>query len=679
METPVTTDWLQIARDSFSASTTYFDANIRPRIEADMRQVQGIHPKGSKYLSDAYKNRSKLFRPKARASLRKTEAMAAAAFFTSEDVVSVRATDDNDQFQKAAAECRKALLQYRLSRPAPVGVQWYQNLLGAIQEAGTCGVVASFQDWEYNAKKKIDRPRIRLLPVENVRIDPAADWTDPVNSSPYIIVMWPMYVKDIKARMAEGKWIACQESEIQAAVKSNMDSTRLQREGGTDTKSAATSITDYSIAWVHENIVEQDGIDYVYFTLTTTKLLSDPIPLEQKYYHGVRPIVIGNCVLEAHKAYPTSKVGLAKDVLREINEVTNQRMDNVKLVMDKRYLAKRNKQVDLRSLTRNVPGSVTLVQDLDDVKTIDTPDVTSSSYEEQNRLNLDYDDIAGGFSGSTVQSNRAMNETVGGMNMIASSGNQLSEYELRTFVETWVEPVIRQISLLQQHLETDEKVLALAGKAAQVYLQGRSVDMDELIAQEVLMSINVGIGATNPQAQVERFFFGLKSLAGVIPGVAEKLNLEEVVSESFGKLGYKDGKRFFKFEDQQDPMVAIQQMLAQAKVELTKAQTEKAKEDAAQSQAAKVVKMVEALYSAMQAGQVAINAPGAVPVADAIALSAGYQDQDKPPLIPEVIGAAAPAPAVTENTSPMFPAVPEGPGEGMMAGIETERADGVTQ
>ena len=73
------------------------------------------------------------------------------------------------------------------------------------------------------------------------------------------------------------------------------------------------------------------------------------------------------------------------------------------------------KRVNLRSLVRNIPGSFTLMDDPEkDVQVQETQDVTSSSYAEQDHLNLDFDDVARAFSGSSVQSNRNLNETVGG-------------------------------------------------------------------------------------------------------------------------------------------------------------------------------------------------------------------------------------------------------------------------
>ena len=96
--------------------------------------------------------------------------------------------------------------------------------------------------------------------------------------------------------------------------------------------------------------------------------------------------------------------------------------------MNKRYFFKRGKRVDLRSLVRNISSSVTPMDNPEkDVRVQDAQDVTVSSQAEQDRLNLDFDDVVGAFSDSSVQSNRNLNETVGGMNILTASANKVDD------------------------------------------------------------------------------------------------------------------------------------------------------------------------------------------------------------------------------------------------------------
>jgi hypothetical protein len=680
--------WLSLARDAYTSSSNFFDTNVRNRIIQDIKQFQSEHPDGSKYFTDAYKLKSKLFRPKTRTAIRKNEAIAAAAYFSTEDVTNVRPMDDNEPLQLAAAAFHKSLLQYRLTRPYPHGLPWFLTCLGAYQEAQSIGVVGSYQFWNVNERKKLDRVDCMLLPVENYRFDPAADWRDVVNSSPYFIILWPMYVKDVMARMKPGadgksKWRKYSKADIIAAGSGSYDAIRMAREGnGTDSKTSNTADSDYTVVWVHEIMIEVEGVDVTYYTLGSDKLLSDPALIEDKHPQG-RPAVVGFSILEAHKVYPSSACSLTKDIQTEINDVANMRIDNVKLMMNKRYFATRNKNVDLRSLTRNIPSSVTMMDNVNDVRVITTDDATSSSYQEQDRLNLDFDDISGSFSGSSVASNRRLNETVGGMNLLSSSANQVSEYQLRTFTETWVEPVLRQFIVLNQHFETDELVLRMAGKLAGIDQHGFDEATEEMIMQAVMLTVNVGVGATNPQTQLERFVFAMKALAEILgPGFLQDGKQDEIIKEVFGKCGYKDGARFFKKKEEgqpEDPRIAqmakqIQELSErlQAKVqpEMLAAQVDKLHAETEQIRTETTNKNVEALFSAMNTAEKAVMVPGITPVADAIARSAGFKDMDAAPIYPQGmqpqnIPTAAQIPS---NSSPMFPG---NPSRGMLNGMES--------
>lgn len=685
---------LELAQLAFKGSTDYFDANIRKRIEDDVRRFNSRFPSNSKYYSDAYRARSRVFRPKTRATIRKNEAVAAEAFFSTLDLVSVAPQDETNDYQAASSDVMKSLLQHRLTKDIP----WFMLCIGGYQDAQNVGVVISHQYWDYNPKKKHDRPQLDLVPIENFRFDPGAKWYDPINTSPYLIHQIPMYVKDIKARMKSGRWIPMSDEKLLSAV-STYDSTRSERDGNrTDNAGQITAINDYTLVWVHRNVMEWEEQDYIFYTLGDQLLLSSPEPIDVEYAHGRRPYVCGCCVIETHKVYPNGPNALGAPVQDEINEVTNQRLDNVKFVLNKRFFVRRNKQVDLRSLTRNVPGSVTLLTDPEqDVKVVETSDVTSSSYNEHDRLNLDYDDVAGSFSGSSVASNRKLNETVGGMNILTANSNQVQAYQLKTFVETWVEPVLRQLMLLEQYYETDDAVIALCAKKASLFQRfGIDAVTDEMLAQEMTLTVNVGMGATSPTDKVNTLALGMGTIRTVLAdNLLERYGLQpqEFIKEILGALGHKDGGRFFDFSEE-DPRIAnltqqIQELQAALDAkhppELIAAQVAKLTEEAKKVNADRVKSGIEGAYSAVQTAQTVAMNPTLTPVADQVMQLAGYTPPNPAGVDPNLQAPALPAPVnpmaadVPQNTSPLFPANPMEPASpfvGQRDGIETQEADG---
>ena len=604
------TNWLQLAKDAHQSSTSYVDANYRKKWEDGLRMFQSRHPQDSKYLSDAYKHRSKIFRPKSRSLVRKHEAAAAAAFFSNLDVISTAAVNQNDRNQAASADLWKEVINYRLTKTIP----WFLTLVGAMQDCMTVGVACSYQYWRYEAKSvmeyetmtdefgnpfigadgqpmlverprmvvKKDQPCIELMPVENIRIDPGASWINPIESSPYVIRLVPMYVCDVKAMMNNldqktnaPKWKTLTDGQIKSAMKNDNDSTAQTREQNRqDSKDPGnTAIGDYEIVWVHENFMRVDGEEMVFYTLGTEFMLTDAKPLAEVYFTGDRPIVMGCCVVETHKVMPDSPVMLGEQLQREANEVVNQRLDNVKLVLNKRYIVKRGAQVDIKSLVRNVPGSVTLANDTaGDVREVEFNDVTGSSYQEQDRINVDYDELTGNFSQGSIMTNRKMNETVGGMGMISNAANQITEYTLRTFTETWVEPVLRQLVKMEQKYETDEVILAIAASQAKlIETYGVSEINDELLGQELTLSVNVGMGATNPDQKLGRFMGAMQAYSSVATMELPGLDMKEIGKEVFGLAGYRDGGRFMQNQEQDAQIKQVieqaQQMVAEAKQE----------------------------------------------------------------------------------------------------------------
>lgn len=576
-------DWLSLARECYQFSSTYIDTNHRKRWEDGIRAFNSQHPQDSKYLSSSYAKRSNLFRPKPRAIMRKNEAAAASAFFSNTDIVSIQAENQGDPIQRASAEINKALLEYRLSR----SIRWFHTVLGALQDAQKVGSCAARVYWKFEQDPKgevvHDKPCIDLIPIENLRVDPAADWSDPIGTSPYIIHLMPMYVVDVKERMTRkddktGRpiWKPVPDSVIRNAVQTMSDSTAIVREKNRDDPKDTENrpIQDYTVVWIQRHIHRRGGRDWEFYTLSDQALLTDPQPLAVSTWHGQRDYVLGCAILETHQSLPSTMYELGKSLFDETNEITNQRMDNVKLVLNKRWIVKRNRNVDVASLSRNVPGSNTMADDPEgDIREINWPDVTQSSFQEQDRLAAETDDLMGNFSPAQNPMKGKLSETVGGAQMMTAPASLVTEYMLRTFVETFVDPVLRMLVKLEQCYETDETILALARDKAQIYQRyGINQVTDSLLNQELTVRVQVGMGATDPATKLQKFLLAANAYAGLVKAQIPGFNVTEAGKELFGAAGYQDGKRFMTVDE---PQVAqLMQMLQAAHMQSMQLQKE---------------------------------------------------------------------------------------------------------
>lgn len=589
----------KLGRECYDASTNWLNSGRRLKWTDSLRAFQNLHASGSKYLSTDYRYRSRHFRPKTRAMVRKSEAQNAAAFFSNEDVVSIQAVDDDDQQQQASAEILKQLLQYRLTETIP----WFLTVQGARQDAEVMGICIgkaywkfaerfshtehrpaadgsglpylddqgqlATEEWDVYAKVE-DRPWIDILSPENFRFDAGADWRNPVATSPYLIEMIPMYVHDAWAKVRAGEWLPVAKGALYNARDLDDDIARRAREQGRipGKDHDAWKPREYDICWVRENIIRYGGQDWHFLSLASAgELLTEPRPLKEVYLHGTRPYVAGFVVVEAHKTYPTSKVELVADLQKMTNDNVNLRYDNVKLALNPRQFVSAGAGFDLNDLRTFMPGKTVVGKDPKNNVVWDRPpEVTASSYAEQDRINLDFDELAGDFTPSSMAAsgNPVVPETVGGMEHMAAPSASMNEYELRIFAETFVEPLLRQLVKLEQAYETDPVILAMAGQKAQLFQRfGIDKITDELLNQQLTIRVNVGVGATNPKVKLANFATGAQIIGSIFgPSAAMGANFAEVAKEIFGLLGYKDGKRFFQPDF--DPRVQmLQQQLQQ--------------------------------------------------------------------------------------------------------------------
>lgn len=626
--------WLALARDAYENSTDYLDANIRKQWDEAMAHQNNQHAPGSKYHSDAYRLRSKTFRPKTRTNNQTAEAAFAKAMFSTADLVQVQPNNDNDEAQRASAEMVGYLLDHRLNHD----IKWYLTAMGAYQDARVYGVCATYQYWDYYevaddpepagmvqaaqprpdeadelednpataeyeqyadagntpqedsftngalgsdtlrdrlpkpvaAEPRVrvlrDRPAIDMLPPENLRFEPNADWRDPINSSPYVVRLVPVHCDEALTRIEGNGWTAYTADQLIRAsndTDTGTDATRQNRAGedrSDPMQQANAERNEFTMVWLHENFVRIGGQDYVFWTCGTSLLLSEPTPIEDVYPHlayGERPMTLGVITIESHRNYPMSPTNLIAPLQAQTNDVSNQRMDNVQLVLNKRYLVRRQsggKGIDLAALGRSVPGGSVMTSNPEtDVRVLETNDVTSSAYQEQDRLDLAIDELSGAFSQQTVQNNRNLNETVGGMEMMNAGASDVTEYAIRTFIETWVEPTLSQLARLEQFYETDERLMALAEEQAQLAQRaGQSVLLDEMLRQQMTVRVNAGFGKTDPMKRLNSLNMALQSVAG-LPTALMRVQEDEVIKEVFGAAGYRDGQRFFVPAEEFEP------------------------------------------------------------------------------------------------------------------------------
>lgn len=608
---------MSLTESAYNQGVEYQTTVLQARWKSSYNAFNSQHDSDSKYSSARYRGRSRLYRPKTRATVRKKMAEAAAALFATSDAIQITATDETDEFQAAGADIISHAVKYRLSREAEnASVPWFMTCMGAHLSAQLTSICASMQTWEYRRtiegydeistpvemplgpngemvtlgesitkqpRYRItrDRPKCTLYPPEDVIRDPGAPWEDQAQESSYLILRHPMSVNAAMTFIESSneksllKFIDVPYATIAGAAGTTAaqppaaEAVRKAREtSGSDRYADHSVDKEFQTVWFHLNFMRLDGRDYCYWTLGPRRLISHVVPVEEAFpeQKGARPVTIGVSSLEPFKIDPMSPVESWRPMQQEANDLVNLRLDTVKQTIAPLAKVKRGRSVDIKAIQNRTPDSVVYMQDLTDVEFDRPGDVGQSSYVEMERLNADFDDLAGNFSIGSVQTNRSLGETVGGMKMMTSNANAAGEFDLRIFVETWVEPTLRQIVKLVQFYETDERILMLSAKKAKAFerMQQQGIP-DDVMEQEVHVSCDVGIGASDPLMSLQKFQQAAQIALGMLgPDVMKDMKRDTVIDEVFGKAGYKDAStRFFRPGIEDDPRLQEAQAVIQ--------------------------------------------------------------------------------------------------------------------
>lgn len=636
---PAVVDYLNMVALAEQQGAMFLDTHARAAWDRNYRSFHNQHFARSKYHSEEYRNRSKLFRPKTRAAVRKDNAATAAALFSTTDAVQCFPGNESDPNQRASAALVGEILNYRTDRTSGRdAIPWFRTAIGARQDAYVMGNCLTKQYWKLEMKKqvqhepatnpdgspivdinkqpvmqrveiyspRIDRPDCLLIPLENMIIHPGADWLDPVQSSIYFIVKFPMTLDEVKVKQSDPRnpWKAVDEATLRSTVadsRMRAAATRTAREQGIDRMdNAMTGGGQFEIVWIYEVFIKIGGQDFCFYSAGSKAYLTEPKEVEEVYPEqgGERPYVLGTASLESHRILPMSPVEAFQPLQQEINDLANLRLDGVKQSVNPITFVKRGRQVDLGALRRRGPGTTILRTEKDDIEFAEQPEPQNAAYAEMDRLNADFDDLAGQFNAGTVQTNRSLNETVGGMNLIQGNANSVQEFDLRTWVETWAEPAVAQIVKCIQYYESDETVLTLCGERAQLLQKfGVSQINDQMLQNQITVRVDVGLGSSNPAQRLQKFAGALQILEPIwqnnpqVQSGAITPNIEEINTEVFGLAGYRDGgKRFVMKGKPQGPNPQQQALVEKVMSEAMKNKsTAKLNEARAQNEGLKTV------------------------------------------------------------------------------------------
>lgn len=641
-QTPLESKMVQLASEAYSSSTNYLQYKRSEWIRHyDMYNSVHINEGGlisEKYHKPNYKL-SKMYVPKTHEFVKSQIASVIQAYFSNDELMYFSPQNDSDNLANLYAD----YLTYYFEEILQRNNWWYQFTISAFEQ----GVLHNFIPAKvcYDPDKKM--PVAKLIPIEDFRLHPGADPYNPIETSPYIINIIKMYVYQVKERQdfekyGDNAWNKVTNDDYinsSTSFETTVVYARNRNQINPD-KKGDTSLNEHSIVYVHENIIKVDGQDYLFYTLGSGALLSKIKKLEEVYLHG-RPFVLGNIALEEAKLYPSSVLDNLRHIQEIINELVNVGFDGKKMRLFPRLLVSNTAKIDINALVNARPDSLIFTKDPQkDIQALSVPNQYDAVTPEISLFNSHFDDVSGRFAPSSMAQGDSP-DSVGGMQMMNSSANQVSEGYLRTFNETFLEKVVYMMIQVCKHYgfedkDLDKKLMTNNQLLAKYGITDKKFNINKLKDQDLDININVGMGATNPSMRLERFLTGINSIIKVNPAIAQNLDMQAVMTEIMSIQGYKDPQKFFNM--QQNPVVEqlqqqVQQLQAQKEdPQLVAAKVQKIQAEIAlinaqiQTEKNKAIdQSVKSQFGAIQAAEVVATIGEVAPVADQILENAGYQ------------------------------------------------------
>lgn len=152
------------------------------------------------------------------------------------------------------------------------------------------------------------------------------------------------------------------------------------------------------------------------------------------------------------------------------NVLTNSRLDNVRLVLNQMFAVSLDDVEDLRDL-QSKPGGVIRVnkgqRPSDVLMPIQLPDVTSSSFEETDRIDDLVEKVSGVSGYQTGTDPERMNDTATGAAIIQEAGNERFGFKAELAELTGLTRLARHFGSIMQQFWTTDRVVRVLGEDGQ--------------------------------------------------------------------------------------------------------------------------------------------------------------------------------------------------------------------
>jgi len=426
---------------------------------------------------------------------------------------------------KNGARIMERLVNYYIHEAG--GINWDAAVLNLNHNALTYNYAPWLLDWnrgvaieedENGEKIEVEThsfPTLEVVPPEDFAVDPSVGW-DEINQARFAAVrLWRD--KAYADEMAEnGTWPEVDEGHFTDEFGATISQLKIQRkQGGTILPSQVSNalLEIHKFFFFHDL---GDGLEPVVMTTTSDHsiILEEPERLEIDFADADGtdpwPFGIAKQFVEPHEVFSRAMPEKLESMQIEANAIRNQRRDNVAQVLNREKFMTPSAGVDPAQLSRSYAGKVTVVNTRDSVWWDAPPDVTQSSYvEEQNAVN-DMQLLVG-ESAQRLGGETKRKETATQAKLTATNAAIAVSLDTKVFGMTFAQPFVKKlIRAIRQIVEPDMFI-----KAA----EAEGIEVEDPYFEALTGEYQIIVGSGALQAEKDAAISNAANIAAILQSV----------------------------------------------------------------------------------------------------------------------------------------------------------------
>lgn len=185
--------------------------------------------------------------------------------------------------------------------------------------------------------------------------------------------------------------------------------------------------------------------------------------IKNPFAHGKKPFIYIVFVPVPFEFYGIGAVEPLEYLQSALNTIWNQRMDNVNLVINRMWLLQRGAMDDVNQLV-SAPGNIIEVNDINGLQPLPTPDVTGSSYKEEDKIRFNMANTSGVSDYVKGNDDYGKQVTAFEVRVKAEQSNGRFDVNFRLMAEMGLKKTAKMCHQLNQQFINEETIVRVVGK-----------------------------------------------------------------------------------------------------------------------------------------------------------------------------------------------------------------------